>query len=104
MHDKLSCNKFGYTRRNIHSGHPEDEETIDEEVSEVLDGEFKPEVPNNDNDWEGEGIDADDKSDGYADSEYLIDVDTDVENNNEEDIEVWCAKANFFLIILISFA
>ena len=75
-HGKFGHNKFDYIQRNIHLGRPEDEETIDGEVSEVLDGGFVLEeeeeyqvetVPNNNDDWRGEGIDADDNSDSNTD-------------------------------------
>ena len=92
----------------MHLGRPENEEQlIDKDMSQIQDGESEPEeggeeyevetVPNNDNDWRGEGIHADDDSDSDDDSECLIDIDTDIEDNNEEYIEVWYAKAKLFL-------
>ena len=73
-----------------------------------MNGEFKLEeeeeeykvetvLLNSIDDWGGEGIDADDKRDGDVDSECLIDVDINGEDNNEEDIKVEYAKAKLFL-------
>ena len=110
MNGKLSRDKFDWILSNIHLGRPEDEEQlIDEDVSPVQDGEFKLEekekeeeceveiVPNNDDDWGWVGINGDDDSDGDNNLECSIDIDTGVEDDNEEDIVVWCAKAKLFL-------
>ena len=104
MHGKFSCDKFDYIWRNIHLWRPKDKEveTISEEVSAVQDDEFGEDkevdcevetVEKGDDDWEGEGIDANDESDADADFDCTIDVDTDIEGNNEGVIEIWYIKA-----------
>ena len=100
MHGKLSCNKFDYIQRNIHLGCCEDEKVVDKEVSEIQDdGEFEPEeeeeqkvetVEKGDDDWGGEGIDANNNSDVDADSDCTIDVDTDVKGNKNRYRSIIC--------------
>ena len=113
MNGKLICDKIDYIQRNIHLGRPEDEEqVIDEDISPDQDGEFVPEEEvveeeeeyevetvekDDDNDWGGAGVDTNDDTNGDADSQGLIDTDTDNEFDDKGYIEVWYAKAKLFL-------